>query len=233
MTKQLSDTEINARIVPSSARWPDSPLVSWTKLRETVSALKAVLHDLDNGCREAEADSDLSAQGIQNRRTDLGRKALTQLSDFRPLRSAERAVKENIDHLEERMKKLPSAPTEFSDVMLEMEIRANVARQTSPFDFAMQNMSDARVLGALLNAPAFLSGLAAEHMNAIRDRARQALHPEQTESQKQLQAALQDARKGVDAAKRTILERCNLREDPDGQFRPIRSPLRKSAAQPA
>jgi hypothetical protein len=137
---------------------------------------------------------------------------LAQLSDHRPLRSAERAVRENIDHLEEQMKKLPSPPTELSDVMLEMEIRAHVGRQTSPFDFAMKNVSDGRVLGALLNAPAFLSGLAAEHMNVIRERARQALHPEQTELQQKLQKALEDVRNGLDAAKRAILERCDLRQ---------------------
>jgi hypothetical protein len=102
---------------------------------------------------------------MQRRRTEIAKKALGQLSDFRPFASAVKAVQENIAHLEQRLVKLPAAPTEMPDVMLATEIRAHVARQKSPFDFAVKAVSDPRVLGALLNAPAFLAGLAPEHMN--------------------------------------------------------------------
>jgi hypothetical protein len=230
MARQLTTAEINVLIVPSSVRWPDSPLVSWSKLRECVDTLKGLVRDVDDQCRNAENNKDLSIQGIQSRRTDVGQKALTQLSDFRQLRSAEKSVKENIEHLEQRLAKLPAAPTDTSDVMLATEIRAHVARQKSQFEFAVKKMSDPRVLGALLHAPAFLSELSDEHLNLIRDRARQALHPEQTELQTKLRGALADVQKGVDAAKRAILERCEMREDPDGQFQPIRAPLPRSAA---
>jgi hypothetical protein len=83
----------------------------------------------------------------------------------------------------------------------------------------MKAMTDLRVLGALLNAPAFLSGLNEEQQNVIRDRALQTLHPEQVEKQKLLTKALDEVRAGVGAAKRAILERCEMRENPGGQFR--------------
>jgi len=68
-------------------------------------------------------------------------------------------------------------------------------------------------------------GLNDAEWNLVRARARQALHPEQTEMEQLLTKALDDVREGVAATKRMLLERCEMREDDDGQFRSIREPL--------
>jgi hypothetical protein len=128
------------------------------------------------------------------------------------------------------MNLLPDPPDSIADVMLASQIRAHVACQKSPIDFAVKGMADFRVLGALLNAPAFLSGLNDEELNVIRERARQTLHPEQVEKQKWLGKALDEVRKGVGAAKRAVLERCEMREDSDGQFRSVHRPSPKNVA---
>jgi hypothetical protein len=47
------------------------------------------------------------------------------------------------------------------------------------------------------------------------------LHPDETEMQKYLTAALNRVREGVAATKRTLLERCEMREDSEGQFHSI------------
>jgi hypothetical protein len=54
---------------------------------------------------------------------------------------------------------LPKPPTQIADVALAQEIRQHVRGQKSPLDFAVKSISDARVVGAVLNAPPFLSGL--------------------------------------------------------------------------
>jgi len=59
----------------------------------------------------------------------------------------------------------------------------------------------------------------------LRERARAALHPEQQQMQQHLTKALADVRGGVDAARRMLLERYDMREDDDGQFRSTREPL--------
>lgn len=86
-------------------------------------------------------------------------------------------------------------------------MRAHVAKQNSPLEFAMKSMSDDRVLGALLHAPAFLSGLTDDQLNAIRHRAREAAHPAEAESHRWLKKALEEVRSGVEAAKRAVQER--------------------------
>ncbi len=56
------------------------------------------------------------------------------------------------------------------------------------------------------------------------------MHPAQAEMQIHLTKALDDLRKGVEAARRMILERCELRLDGDGVARSIRAPLPKALA---
>jgi hypothetical protein len=47
--------------------------------------------------------------------------------------------------------------------------------------------------------------------------------------QQQLTKALNELREGVAATKRMVLERCEMRQDGDGQFRSIREPLPRRA----
>jgi hypothetical protein len=59
---------------------------------------------------------------------------------------------------------LPEPPTSVADVALAQEIRQYIRCQKSPIDVAVKFMSNPRILGAILTAPAILSGLSAtEH----------------------------------------------------------------------
>jgi hypothetical protein len=152
----------------------------------------------------------LSSEGIARRRTELGRQALTELANFKPFQIAEKAALENVVYLEKKMVDLPQSPTNVADVALAQEIRSYISDQKSPIDFAAKSMSDPRVLSAILNAPAFLSGLGDTQWNLVRERARAALHPEQAQMQKSLMKALDELREGVAATKRLLLERCEM-----------------------
>ena len=120
---------------------------------------------------------------------------------------------------------MPAPPTNVADVMLAMEVRTHVSNQKSPIDFAVRSLSDPRILSAILNAPSFLSGLNDEEWNLVRARARQSLHPAQTDMEKLLLRAREELRTGFEATKRMLLDRCEMREDDDGQFRSIRDAL--------
>lgn len=154
-----------------------------------------------------------------------GRQALTELSDFKPFRTAEKAVASNLALLEERMVELPKPTTSGPEFMLEQEIRGYISEQKSSVDFVLKSMADRRVVSAVLNAPPYLSGLSDTEWNMVRERARAALHPEQSEMQQWLKKALSEVEEGMAAAKRMLLERCEMREDDNGQFRSIREPL--------
>jgi hypothetical protein len=226
MAKRLTDLEITARVVPLRLRWPASGTnLAWTELHNAVDALQNLASMVNEKCAEAEQDTDLSEDGIMRRREQVGRQALGELREFKPAQKAENWVRTTVVSLEERMVDLPKQPDNLFDVMLAQEVRAHVARQKSPIDFVRKQMADPRVLGAVLNAPAFLSGLGDAEFNHVREQARRALHPEQDEQQTKLRKAIEELRAGVEACRRLVLQRCELREDGDGQYRPIRSPL--------
>jgi hypothetical protein len=102
---------------------------------------------------------------------------------------------------------------QLADVALAQEIRQYVRGQKSPIDVAVKSMSDPRILSAILNAPASLSGLSDAEFKLVRERARAALHPEQVKMQQQLTKALDELRAGVAATQRMLLERCEMHEE--------------------
>lgn len=226
MTKRITETEIAARIVPTMLRWPaEAKTIAWDRLRECVGALRGLVYTANGYCLEAEQDRDLSREGIIRRRTKIGQQALSELQDFKPFQLSEKAVTQDVGQLEERMVELPKPTNNPVDFMLEKEIRSYVSKQKSSIDFVIKSMSDQRVLSAVLNAPPYLSGLSDIEWNVVRERARAALHPRQSEMQQWLKKALAEVKEGMAAAKRMLLERCELREDDDGQFRGIRVPM--------
>ena len=116
-------------------------------------------------------------------------------------------------------------PTAVADVMLAQEIRAFVRAQKSPVDFVTRSIADRTVLSAILIPPQYLVGLTAAEWDVVRARARETLHPEETEIQKHLIRALNDVREGIAATKRTFLERCDMREDSEGQLHSVHEPV--------
>lgn len=223
---RLSDNEIALRIVPTILRWPSPEIakaISWDRLRDSVDALRGLARAVDQGCAGAEQDRDLSHAGIRRRRNKIGQTALGELANFKPIKAAEKAVADNLAFLEEKMVEMPKPPGTFADVMLAQEIRAFVRTQKSPIDFVMKSITDRSVLSAILTAPDYLSGLTAAEWNVVRARAREALHPEETEMQKQLTKAIEDVRAGVAATRRAVLDRCEMRADSEEiKFQPDR-----------
>jgi hypothetical protein len=126
------------------------------------------------------------------------------------------------NQLGERMVELPKPTSNPVDFMLEQEIRGHISEEKSSIDFVLKGMADRRVLSAVLNAPPYLSGLSDTEWNVVRERARAALHPQQSEMQQWLRKALAEVREGMAATKRMILERCEIQQNGEGQ-RAIRS----------
>ncbi|MER8923417.1 hypothetical protein [Mesorhizobium sp. M0802] len=224
MPKQLTDIEIEARIAAGSVRWP-STAIHWQRLKEAVAAARALVTAVDANCRAVEQDSDLSPEGIYRKRAEIGRRAVGELSDFTPLRSAEAAVSSAVSLFESGMVDLPKAPAGIAEVALAQELRTHIRAQENPAGFVLSHLDDVRVVGAVLYAPGFLSGLRDEGLNVIRDRARSALHPEQVLYRKEAEEALDVLRKGIAAAQRMILARTETRIDRDDKVRGIRDPV--------
>ncbi|RWC92300.1 MAG: hypothetical protein EOS72_01915 [Mesorhizobium sp.] len=224
MPKQITELEIEARIAPVSIRWPSSA-IHWEKLKKAVDAIRVLVAVVDANCTATEQDPDLSLEGIARKRVEIGRRALLELSDFAPQKSAESAVGSAVSLFESRMVDVPKPPSSIAEVALAQELRTHGRAQQSPIGFVLNHLNDGRLVGAVLNAPGFLSGLEGEGLNVVRDRARSALHPEQVKHRKEAEEALEVLGKGIAAAQRMILARTETRIDRDDKIRDIREPV--------
>lgn len=193
-------------------------------VHETVDALHGLCRAVDDNCFQTEQNIDLSSDGIIRRRAELGRQALTELASFKALKTAEKATLNDIELLESKMTNMPQPPTNVVEVAQAQELRAHIRAQKSPIDFIMKHLSNPRILAAVLTADAFLSGLSDAEFNLVRERARTTLHPVQAEMQTKYTKALGELREGLEAARRVVLERTEMRIDDDGQFRSVHEP---------
>jgi hypothetical protein len=212
--------DIQAAIAPVALRWPTGT-IHWDRLREAVEVARAIVGRVDAECRAVEQDKDLSPEGASRRRADIGRRALQELENFRPLRAAEQAVERAVALFESQMTDLPKPPSSTAEVALAQEVRAHITRQSSPPSFVLGHLHDPHVVGAVLHAPGFLSGLSKEALGVVRERSRAALHPDQVKLQADAAAALAITRESVEAARRMVFDRTGARLDRGDQPRGV------------
>ncbi len=226
-THRLTETEINLRINPRQPRWrPAETNTAFTALHAGSNSLRDLITAIDAACAAAESDKDLSQGGIRRRIVSLAEKAIRELDDYAPLRKAQRAVQSNIESLQSRMTDLPKPPSDIASVALAQEIRSHIKQTKSPIDFSMSHIGNAVVLSAIVNAPHFLSGLTETEQKVVHEKAVVALHPQQYEMIKDLQAAQEDLIKAHAAARRVVAERCGVEVNAEGQVHDTgRAPL--------
>jgi len=107
------------------------------------------------------------------------------------------------------MTALPGSP-EGADVHVAAEIRAVLRSKPEPEKFARELLSDAKTMGSILNAPAFLSGMSEEALERLRTAALLALHPDEIAEVEQLEAAERHARDAVELARERIAKRAGI-----------------------
>lgn len=207
--KPITRLEVEARIAPASVHWP-STAIHWDELKKAVAEVRDLVLSVNEGCRKVEADPDLSAEGISRKRREIGANAVAELDAMKAVKVAEQAVGRALSLFEERMVDLPKAASTPSDIAMAQEVRSFVREQKSPIDFVMTNLSDPRVVGAVLHAPAFLAGLTDEAYNLVGHRARSTRHPEFVGQQKAAEDAREHLRSGVRTARKMVLARAGM-----------------------
>ena len=98
---QLTNTEIQVRVVPTRLRWPETgTTIAWTRAHDCVDALQDLVRSVDIACIEVEQSRELSPGAIARRRADFCDQALRKLVNFPAFEIAEKTLSENIVALE-------------------------------------------------------------------------------------------------------------------------------------
>ena len=211
----ISETRI-ATIGAQSLRWPAHETLQWQKMRDAVAAAQNAVRELDGKVMAIEADPDLNEAAKVRKAGEAAMAAIEALDSLPDYRTAARLVAEQIEKIEAKRTEMPKAPNNVGDAMLLAEIRAHVAKQDSPLAFAHNHRHDPRVLAAVSNAPAFLSGMSDEQHNTFVASATGALFPDEEARKKEHTDAIEVTRKAIETAKSIIGERGHLVKTPGG-----------------
>lgn len=211
---KLTSTRINM-IGAQSLRWPSVKTVQWDALRAVVTKAREIVTLTDAEIDIAERDADLSATGRLKRIGDIALKAIERLENGTELPAAEKAVQRFVTSVEERRGALPSVSDDLSTAMQLAEVRAMMAKQEHPLNWAMHHRAEPMVVAAVNSAPALLCGLKAEERETFLQAAKTALWPDDEKLIKQNTAALEVARNAIGEAVRLIADRGQLLKTAD------------------
>jgi hypothetical protein len=202
-----------------AAKFPQSDSPHWAALRDCVDLIKAVLRKANEEFATVEEDRDLSAQGMDRQRAAIARRVLSELDAFAPMTKAENTSARRIEALEKQTTALPSVPSAAIDAMLAAEIRRHVSKQERPELYVLKHAADPRVVGAVIHAPSFLSGMKDSDVALIKAEVGRTMHPLVAEEKQKIERALDVCRNAMSSAQRLIESRAGMRKDADGVLR--------------
>ena len=209
-----------ALIGAQSTKWPALDTLQWEKLRETIDAIRNIVRVADADITAVEQNADLSDAGRLRRMSERALKAIDQLETLPVLAEAKRYVEQFLTRLDEKRGDIPKPPSGVWEVSLQAEIRFHMAAKPDPLLWAMNNRTDPRVVAAVTNAPAFLSGLTDEQFNIFLAQAATALWPDDEATRTQNLNAVEVAETAVGEAIRIIADRGQLMKTANGYQAP-------------
>ncbi len=233
--KKLTPSAIMVRVAPAAVRWPERDTsFTWQYLHESVDTLRGTAEIVDGMADEIESNQDLSEAGRRRRIAEIGLKAINDLRAAKPVASARSSVKGTVETLSARVAAAIKPPSSPADIALAAEIRAHMrSLGKEAHGFFNKYGADERVASAVLNAPAFLSGLNDTEHAHYRMQAETRIDPKAREAMEILSKAGSELEDAVSSAERLIGERTGLVKNRKGEWEPPAMPAVPSVTKAA
>jgi hypothetical protein len=152
------------------ARFPTHPVAHWQDLRAVAPRARQILKDTNAKMNSVETDRNLSPEGVKRARAEIGKAAIAQLNDLAaPSPAVERRMKALNEKTDAALAE--GSAQNSTQGQVASEIRSYVANSDAPAMTAHRLIGNKKALAAVLDAPAFLSGLNDDEHNALRSRA--------------------------------------------------------------
>jgi hypothetical protein len=130
--------------------------------------VRQILKDTNAKMNSVETDRNLSPEGVKRARAEIGKAAIAQLND---LAAPTGAVSRRLEHLNKKNDEaLAEGAKNSTQGQVASEIRSYVAKSHAPAMTAHKLIGNKQALAAILDAPAFLSGLSDSEHAQLRDR---------------------------------------------------------------
>jgi len=216
-----------AAVGSQAYQFPNIPVAHWEALRNSVDGVRDLLNDVNDQMTAVEQSPDLKPSGITRQRAAIAKTALGKLKNFAKLDIARHQVDKRVATLKSKTQALLDAGAAKTpgDAAIAVQIRDWLSRQGGNGDdagskrlaAAVSKIKDPRFVSAILEAPAYLSGLTDDQVGIVRAQALDSTDP--SNEARAVSNALDVAEAAVKRASNMIAERAGMRADPDGQWR--------------
>ena len=211
MKKTWTDAQLNM-IGAQAIRFPDNQTLHWTAIRETPNRIRELMRDLNTEMTAVEGNPDLSVDGVNRMRAQAAKEALSKLEKV--TEPAEREATKRVEKLQEKSNAFLEQGK--AEPHIAVEIRSHLAKQKSPIMAALKQKNDPRVISAVIEAPAFLSGMTEEEASTLRANA--LAGTEQHKEVIEITKAIEVCRNAVKSAAAMIGVRAKMRKRHGGEW---------------
>jgi hypothetical protein len=217
--KAFTEHELKLSICPTQARWHEQKVLHWQALHRVADEERDQVAQAWSTMAEIENDADLSLEGKQRQKRKVALEALSEFEKSQALASAKKAVEKQVSVWAEKTGLSIKTPMNFAEAMVGAEIRAHLAAmKDNRLGFVEKHAADPVVAGAVLGAPAFLSGLNETDLTFVKQRVEKHVAPEIAEARDATLKAVKEAEHGWQRAMDKIGERAGLTKGADGTW---------------
>jgi len=233
---QFEILKIKAAVCPSKDNWPspdvevsimgDRPTVKggmlyWSALHAAVDDARACVTNAFAKYAAVDHDKNLSPDGKASKKRAIAEAAIASLSKLKSLDQARAAIEQQMLAWDKESGLAFKPPAYVGEAVQLSEIRAHLAtlKAVDRVGFVTKHANDARVVQAVLGAPAFLSGLTDAEIDVVRQQIEKRVAPQVASARAATHKALQETEAGWRNAISQIGERAGLTKAPDGTWR--------------
>jgi hypothetical protein len=175
--REFESLQLRSAICPSmESRWDPPEYQHWIALHKAGAEFRDTAGKALASMDAVSGDKDLTAEGKQRRRQDIAKRGLAQLGESPALQKARDAVERQMQRWSSEIAAVVKPAKDEVEASLHAEVRRFVLDLKDPrarMSFLEQRGSDPAVASALLEAPAFLSGLSDSEIALIRAKVEQ------------------------------------------------------------
>ena len=221
---QFQLLQVKAAVCPTRETWPspevkvsimgDKPTITggallWSDLHAAVDDARACVTNVFAKCAAVDDDKNLSPDGKASKKRAIAEDAIAGLSKLKSLDKARGAVEQQMLAWDKESGLAFKPPADVGEAVQFSEIRAHLARvkAVDRVSFVTKHANDARVVQAVLGAPAFLSGLTDAEIDVVRQQLEKRVAPHVASARAAALKALQEAEAGRQSAISQIGER--------------------------
>ena len=205
MTSEFDALRLRSSICPNLERWP-TDTTHWAALVRAGGEMRAIVSKGLQEIAAVDANKQLSAEGKRTKKHEIARQALNQLQEPGSVLKARSLVLDQMKRWAEKVSTHIKPAEDHVTAVLHAQIRERLSSlKENRVGFLKQHATDPVIASALLEAPAFLSGLSEGELAMVRDAVeKKFLSPAIVEAKGKVADALLETERSLRAAQAMI-----------------------------